>query len=182
MDAVGRELVRRHIGPDRVGVNGFDKEVANDVCELLLRPSDVFASMDQGSKLSPVLVALVRDQRECLEHGFKTLAGCAGSVAQLGEVLKVLGDMALVPRDQDWFDAGEVLVEGRSSDARLVGYLRHGHRAQAVLRYESGGGLQDGIAYFAPVRLDGLVPELWNHARIRDGVTDPVPQVGREWR
>ncbi len=143
MDAVGRELVRRHIGPDRVGVNGFDKEVANDVCELLLRPSDVFASMDQDSKLSPVLVALVRDQRECLEHGFKTLAGCAGSVAQLGEVLKVLGDMALVPRDQDWFDAGEVLVEGRSSDARLVGYLRH---------------------------------------RIRDGVTDPVPQVGREWR
>ena len=82
-------------------------------------------------------------------------------------MLQVLCHMALMPGDQNRFDAREVLVQRGSPDTRLVGDLDHGHRSQAVPRDESGGGVEDRIANPTPMRLDGVVPELWNVTSIR---------------
>jgi hypothetical protein len=82
---------------------------------------------------------------------------------------EVFGDMPFMPGDQDRLNAREVLVECGAADAGLLGDLRHGHRAQPVLGDKRRGGLKDGIAYLATVRLDRLVPELGNHGRTRDG-------------
>jgi hypothetical protein len=38
-------------------------------------------------------------------------------------MVQVLSDMSLVPRDEDWFNAREVLVERGAADAGLVGDL-----------------------------------------------------------
>ena len=116
-----------------------------------------------------MLVPLKGDERVGLEDGFKSRSRLARLVAKLGQVFQVLGDMLFVPGDQDRLDTREVLVQRGSSDTRLVGYLGHRHRAQPVPSDKGSGGLQDRIAYFAPVRRDGLVPEPWNHASIRDG-------------
>src|SRR5216684_3463297 len=69
-------------------------------------------------------------------------------------------DMALVPGNQDCFDVGEVLVQGRTSDAGFLGYLRHRHRQQAMLRHQCRGRVQDRVAHFPPVRRNRLSPQL----------------------
>ena len=116
-----------------------------------------------------MLVALKGDQGVGPENGFKSRGRLFRLVAKLGQMFQVLGDMLFVPGDEDRLHTREVLVERGSPDPRLVGYLGHRHRAQPVPSDKGRGGLQDRNAYFAPVRRDGLVPEPWNHASIRDG-------------
>jgi hypothetical protein len=62
-------------------------------------------------------VVLVLDERVGLEHRLEALGGVARPVGELGEMFKVTGDLAFVPRDQDGLDVREVLVQGRPPDA-----------------------------------------------------------------
>src|SRR5947209_172935 len=76
--------------------------------------------------------------------------------------------MAFVPGNENRLHAREVLVERGAPDARLFSDLRHRYRPQPMLGHERGGGVEDCVAHLAAVCLDGLVPELGDHARIRD--------------
>jgi hypothetical protein len=152
-----------------VGIHGLDEQLTNDLGKPLFWSGNVLSSMDQRGELRPVLVPLKGDQRVGLEDGFKSRTRLAGLVAKLGQVFQVPGDMLFVPFDQDRLDTREVLVERGSPDTRLVGYLGHRHRTQPVPSDKGSGGFQDCIAYFPSVCGDGLVPEPWNLASIRDG-------------
>ena len=80
MEAVARELVRRDIVPDVAGLRALGQQVSDQVAELLLRPGDVLASMQERREFGVVvLVGLVGDERVGLEHGFEPLAGVAGA-------------------------------------------------------------------------------------------------------
>src|SRR3979409_1694395 len=68
-------------------------------------------------------------------------------------------DVTLVPFHQDGFDVWKVLVERRTSDACVLGDLRHGHCRQSVLGDEGCRGVQDGFADLTPVRVDRLAPQ-----------------------
>jgi hypothetical protein len=74
----------------------------------------------------------------------------------------VARNVPFVPGDQYGFDVREVLVQRGTSDAGLLGDLCHRHRPQPVLGHQRHGGVKDGIAHFAPVGLDRLLPELWH--------------------
>lgn len=77
--------------------------------------------------------------------------------------------MALVPGQQDGFDAREILVERGTANTGLFGNLRHGDRTQPMSGNECRGSLEDRVMHPAAMRLNGLVPELRDHARVRDG-------------
>jgi hypothetical protein len=47
--------------------------------------------------------------------------------------------------------------------------LRHGDRTQPMSGNECRGGVKDRVVHPAAMRLNRLVPELRDHARIRDG-------------
>ena len=76
------------------------------------------------------------DERVGLEHSFEPLASVARLVPDFGEMFEVAGDLTFVPGDQDRFDVWEVLVQRRTSDAGLLGDLRHRHRPQPVLGHQ----------------------------------------------
>ena len=103
---------------------------------------------------------LVMNERVGLEHSRQTLAGVAGLLPGMGELLEMLGDLPVMPRGEDRFDVGEVLVQRRPSDPRLLGDLRHRHRRQPVLRHQRCRRVQRGVAHRSAVRLDRVVPEL----------------------
>ena len=84
-------------------------------------------------------------------------------------MVEVLGDMPLVPGDEDGFDAGEVLVERGAADAGLLCNLGHGHGPQPMPGDQGRGGLEDRLMHLAAMGLDRLMPELRDHARIRHG-------------
>jgi hypothetical protein len=75
-----------------------------DFDQVALWRSDVFTLMDQRSEFPTVLVPLEGDQRVGMEDRFESSTWFAGLIAELGEVLEVLGDVALVPGDQDRFN------------------------------------------------------------------------------
>ena len=80
-----------------------------------------------------VVVMLALDEPIGLEDGTEPLTGVAGLVPDVLKMLKVTGDLALVPGQQDRLDVGKVLVEGRSPDTGPLGYLRHRHRRRSLL-------------------------------------------------
>lgn len=70
---------------------------------------------------------------------------CRG-LARLREFLQVRLDLALMPCPKDGLNVGEVLVEGRPSDAGLLSYLRHRDGAESLLGYEPNGCVLDRLA------------------------------------
>jgi len=130
---------------------------------VLLGSGDVLASMQECGEFGAVV--LVVNERVGLEYSLQTLASVASLVAKLGELFEVAADLTFVPGDQDRFDVWEVLVQRRTSDARLRGDLRHRHRPQPVLCHERRGGVHGRVADRAAVRLDGLVPQLRHHSK-----------------
>ena len=83
-----------------------------DMREGCYEPSARVADMDQGNVLASMqerrefgAVVLMVDEGVRLEHGVESLARVAGLMSEPGEVLKVAGDLALVPGDQDLLDA-----------------------------------------------------------------------------
>ena len=68
----------------------------------------MFASAQQGGQFTAMV--LVRNHRECLKHCFEALARTAGLVADLDELLEVMGDLAVVPGKQDRLDIREIFV------------------------------------------------------------------------
>src|SRR5437870_12268257 len=125
--------------------------------------------MHQRRELSPVLVPLVGDDREAFKYRLKSLANRARLITQLAEALEVSGDMAIMPGDQDRLDTGEVLVERGASNASFLGDLGHRHSPQPVPRDQGRGRIEDRLVDLSAVRLNRLVPELGDHARIRAG-------------
>jgi len=134
---------------------------------VLRRSGDVLASMQECRKLGAVV--LVENERECLEHGFEPAISVVSLMSELGEMFEVAGHQTLVPCEKDRFDVCEVLVQRRTTDAGLLGDLRHRHRPQPVLGHEVRGGVQDRVAHLAAVRLNRLVPELRHRRSIREG-------------
>ena len=64
MEAVTRELIGRDIVPEVAVLCGLDQQVSAQVDELLLRPGDVLASMQERHEFAVVVpVGLVRDER-----------------------------------------------------------------------------------------------------------------------
>ena len=125
--------------------------------------------MHERRELGPVLVALVGDDREAFKYRLKSLANRARLITQLAEALEVIGDMAIMPGDQDRLDTGEVLVERGASNASFLGDLGHRHSPQPVPRDQGRGRIEDRLVDLSAVRLNRLVPELRDYARIRAG-------------
>jgi hypothetical protein len=147
----------------------LSEQTRDESYELLHWSGDVFSLVYERPKFCAVLVSRARTQGVGTEHSFKPLSRLAGLVSELRQVLEVRRDMPRVPGDQDGFDTREVLVERGAANPRFFCDLRHGHATQAVVCDQSRRRVEDGVAYLAAVRLNSLVPELWNPARIRHG-------------
>ncbi len=112
-------------------------------------------------------MALVGNERIGLKHSFEPLYGIAGLVPDCGKMCEVPRDLTFVPGGQDRLDIREVLVQRRTSDAGLLGYLRHRHRQQPMFGHERRSGVQGRFAHRAAMRLDRVVPKLRHHLSIR---------------
>ena len=73
-------------------------------------------------------MVLVCNMRVSLEHSFESLTSVISLVPNRDEMIEVAGHLTFVPRQQDRFDVREVLVQCRTSDAGLLGDLRHRNR------------------------------------------------------
>src|SRR5262245_48626885 len=91
------------------------------------------------------VMALVANERVGLENRSEPLAWIATMVSECSKLLEVAGDSSFMPGDQDRFNVREVLVQGRPSNAGVLGNLRHGHRSQAVLGHQRHGGVQNRV-------------------------------------
>jgi hypothetical protein len=163
--AVTGELIGRDIIPELAGSRALGQQVSDEAGEQLSRFSDVLSAMQECRKLGPMV--LVRRERIGHQHRFEALAGVTRLIPNLSEMCEVLGDLTFVPGNEDRFDIGEVLVERRTSDARLLGDLGHRHRPQPLLSDQLGGDVERRIAYRAPMRFDRLVPQLRHQRSVR---------------
>jgi hypothetical protein len=112
-----------YIRSDTANLRRLRQQAAQDPDELLLWVGHVFVLMNECCEFSAVLVPLERDERVGVEHRFEPTPRFTRLISQLREMLEVLGDVPLVPCDQDWFNAREVFVKGGSADARLFSDL-----------------------------------------------------------
>jgi hypothetical protein len=101
----------------------------------------------------------VGETRVGAQHGREPQARIFLPLAGAGELVEVVGDLPLLPGEQDRLDIREVLVEGRAADAGVLGDLRHGDRGRPVRLDEFRGHRQDRLVHRLPVALDGLVPQ-----------------------
>ncbi len=169
MQAVVGELVVRNIPSHIARCGRVDEKRTDHVAELMLRLCHLMILMEERRKLGVVVtMELVDDERVGLEHRAKSLARTTGFVPDLAEMREVPADLTLVPAAEDRFDVGEVFVERRASDARLLGDLRHRDTEQSVLGDQGRGGIHDRVAHLAAVRLDRPGPELRHNCSIRD--------------
>src|SRR6266496_2067342 len=167
VEAVARELVRRDIIAEVPGFCPLDQQVSDEIGELLLCAGDMLTSMQECREFGPVV--LVGHERERVEHSFEPLASVARSVADFREIFEMARYLTFMPSDQDRFDVREVFVQRRTSDAGLLGNLRHRNRPQPVFGHQCRGGVQRPVDYRAAVRLNCLAPELRHDLSIRDG-------------
>ena len=172
VEAVARQFVRRDIVPKVTAFCALGEQVSDHVAELLLCPGDLLVSMQECGELGVVVrVGFVRDERVCLEHGFESLGGAPSLVSDFREIFEMAGDLTFVPGKQDCFDAWEVLVERRASDARLRGDLGHRYGSQPVLGHQRCGGIQDRLTHLTAVGVDRVAPQLGHDVSIRHGYT-----------
>jgi hypothetical protein len=168
MQAEARQFGRSDVVPNGTRRRGRRQHVLEQAAQLLVRPSDLIAAVQQrGQLLGAVPAPVVADQRVGGEHRLEPPGRIGFPVPERGQILQMPGDMPLVPRDEDGLDVGEVLVERRPTDAGPVRDLRHGHREDAAIGSQRPGGVQDGVADGPPVLLDRLAPQPWHCGRIR---------------
>lgn len=79
MQAVARELLRRHVVSEHAARGALGQEAADEVEEVLLCSGDVLAAMQKGRELGGVM--LVLDERVGFEHRFEALTGVAARLA-----------------------------------------------------------------------------------------------------
>jgi hypothetical protein len=118
----------------------------------------VLAPVQQAGEL--VVAVLVLDVRVGEQNGLELVARGAGGVRDVGELLEVSGDLALVPGDEDRLDVREVLVQGGAADPGLRGYPGHRHRGQPVLVNQRRRGVEGRVMHRAAVLLDRVGPQL----------------------
>jgi hypothetical protein len=168
VEAVARELVGRDVGAQSPRLDYLGQEVSDHVAYSLLRLGDVLVAMQERPQFGVVpSMRLVGDERVGLEYGVEPLARVTGLVANFNEIVEVPADLAFVPGEQNRFDAREVLVQRRASDAGLLGDLRHRHRPQPVGGRERRCGVQYRLPYLSAMHLHRLVPELRHRSSIR---------------
>jgi hypothetical protein len=90
-----------------------------------------------------------------------------GPVADLGEMLEVIGNLAFVPGEEDGFHVGEVFVESRAADTGFFGNAGHGDPGEPSLGDKLGCGGDGGLTHRAAVVLNSVVPQLWHRLIIR---------------
>jgi hypothetical protein len=112
------------IVPDVAGLRGLGEQVRDEAEQVLLSLDHVLGAVQERRHVI-VVVLVAAQQRVGAEDGLEPLTGIGGLVPDVGEVVEVAGDLALVPGLQDGLDVGEVLVQGRPPDAGSLGYLRH---------------------------------------------------------
>ena len=140
MEAVAGKFFGGHVVPDVARSCGLGQQIPDKVAEQSMRTSDVLTAVQEGRELRiAVPVGLVRDQRVTFQHRFEALANVACLIPDFAEILEVTPDLPFVPGEQDCSDIGEILVQRRTSDARLLGDLRHRHRPQPVLGHQRRG-------------------------------------------
>ena len=100
--AIVRELAGCDIAPEGAGLCALGKQVSDEFSELLLRPGDVFTSMQERRELRAVV--LVGNQGVGLEHSFETVPSVAGAVSDLDETFEVAAHLTFVASEHDRFD------------------------------------------------------------------------------
>src|SRR4029450_9895898 len=118
MQAVAGPPSRRHIIADLAAGYGPGQQVPDEVAELLGGSGHVGTAMQQRRQVPAVM--LVDNQRVGLQDRLEPLASVTGAVSDLGELSKVLGDLALVPGEQDRLHVREVLVQRGPAQAALL--------------------------------------------------------------
>ncbi|GLY40445.1 hypothetical protein Amsp01_064680 [Amycolatopsis sp. NBRC 101858] len=115
MEAVGRQLVGRHVVADVPGLRRFREQV-------VLGLRDVLAAVQQRRQFGAVVLPapLVLDHRVGVEHLVEPFAGRAVPVADFGQPGQVGADVAVVPGGQDRLNVGEVLVSPCSATRSAV--------------------------------------------------------------
>ena len=176
MKTEAREFVRGNVVPHVARCHALGYQVPDHRLELCGCSSDVPALVQERHesripKMATVMgraVVLVINESVAFEHSFQLLARIQSLVADPSEVLKMPGDRPIVPGQNDRFHVREVLVQRCTPNPGFVGNLRHCHGEQPVFGDKRRGRVEDRVADLAAVCLDGLVPELGDHARIRD--------------
>lgn len=105
VEAVAGQLLGRDIVADVARLGGLGQQICYEAEQVLLGLGDVLAAMQERRHV--VVVMLVLDERIGLEDGTEPLTGVAGLVPDVLKMLKVTGDLALVPGQQDRFDVGK---------------------------------------------------------------------------
>jgi hypothetical protein len=102
METVSRKLVGRDVIPDVPGLCALRQQVSDEAVEVPLRSGDVLTAMQEGHEFGAVV--LVRNECKGFEYRFEPFKGFAGSIADLGEMLDVAGDLSFMPCDHDRLD------------------------------------------------------------------------------
>lgn len=97
--------------------------------DLPLRSPELIGSMHQFRDPRALVAARVaREERVGLEHRLEPLPRIASLVSDLRKLGKMGGDLAIVPREEDRLDVGEVLVRrhlrGGRGASRTLGLQR----------------------------------------------------------
>jgi len=91
-----------------------------------MRTGEMVSMVNECRKFGSVV--LVANQCVALENGLEALTRVAALVTEFGKLPEMVGDLPLMPREQDRLDIRKVLVERGTSDASLLGDLRHRYR------------------------------------------------------
>ena len=166
MEAIARQFVRSGVIADLSGVGSLGDETADQLVKALFGARDMLVAMQETAQITVgVSARLVGDHGVGVKNRREALFGFAGLSGDFDELAEVAVYLALVPRAQDRFDMGEVLVERRAPNPRSLGDLRHRHTQQSTLLDQGDGRVEDRIADFAAMRFDGLGPQLWHSAK-----------------
>ena len=175
MQTIRRELVGRHVAPNIAGLRRAGDQLPDETLELLVHLSDVVTLVEESCELGPMAAELrprllphvSGNEGMGFEDGEQPLDGRVGLIPDRSEMLQMAGDLAFVPGDQNRFVTAEILVERRTTNARLLSNMRHAHGRQAALGDQCPCSVENCIVHVLPMRLDGFLPELGHHTSIR---------------
>jgi len=104
------QLVCVDIAADPAGLHCFGEQLTDEMEQLALRMLHVVSAVQLGGQRG--VPGVTGQQGVGLQDGPQSVLRL-GMVPDLGQMREVLGDLTLVPGEQDGFDVREVLVQGR---------------------------------------------------------------------
>ena len=170
VQAVAREFAGSDVVPYVAGLYTVGQQVLDHAVKSLLCLVDLAVTVQERRHIAVmVLPGHAGDEGERPQHRLQTRSGTVGPVPDCGQVVEVVGDLLLVPGEEDRLDVRKVLVQRRAPDPGVLRDPRHRHRRQPVLGHQCRGGPQDRLAYSGAVRVDRLAPELGHGPSIQSG-------------